>query len=162
MGTPVVEFSGNEPQALVEVDPRLARLLPPETPVRARFDDGTTIDGVVTASSPVASNNLLSSVRISFPDASAYIGRAATIIFSFDESLTPQKSILLPIKAVRILAEGEGEIALYSNGTIEHKNVRLGNMYGTSIEVFSDIPPSSEIITSDLAGYNAQKNILQK
>ena len=162
MGTPVAEFSGNEPQALVEIDPRLARLLPPDTPVQAKMDDGTLIDGVVTASSPVANNNLLSSVRMSFPEAGEHIGQPVTIIFSFDDALMSSKSILLPIKAVRIIAEGEGEVALYVNGTIEYKNVRLGAMYGTNIEVFSDLSPESEIILSDVSGYNAQKNILQK
>ena len=159
-GTPVAEFSGKDPQAVIEVDPRVALLLPPSTPVKARFDDETVIEGIVTASSPVAGSNMLSTVRLAFPKASEYIGRPAVIIFEFSDAITGSKNILLPINSVKIIEEGIGKIAVLENGNIKEVDVRLGVMYGKNIEVYTDISDDTEIILSDVSSFDPNKHKL--
>lgn len=159
-GTPVAEFSGKDPQATIEVDPRIALLLPPNTPVKAKFDDNTIVDGIVTASSPVAGNNMLSTVRLAFPDASAYIWRPAVITFALNDTVVNTKNILLPINSVKIIEEGVGKISILSEGKIKEIDVRLGVMYGKNIEVYSDIPDDTEIILSDVSSFDPNKHEL--
>lgn len=101
---------------------------------------------------------MLSTVRIAFNNANNFIGQAATIRLELPENIS--KSFLLPINSVKIIAEGQGEIQTFTNGNIVSEKVKLGAMYGTSIEVFSELPASTIVILSDVSQYNSEKQAL--
>lgn len=63
----MLEFAGKDPQAHIEIDPRTALLLGVGDSVTAQIEDAT-LTGSITSVSRVAGKNMLSSVRIAFPE----------------------------------------------------------------------------------------------
>lgn len=152
-GMVMLEFAGSETQAVVEVDPRMALLLKVDDKVTAKIGE-ETVEGKISAISNIAGANMLSTVRISFPTADKYVGQSAILTFDIAEA-EKTNSYLLPINAVKIIAEGEGQISIFSDNAIRTEKVRLGNMYGANIEVFTEVDPNSTIITNDTSNFDA-------
>ncbi len=156
-GTIIAEFAGSQAEAVIEVDPRVALFLTVGQEVPAIIND-ETLTGKISAVSTIANANMLSTVRIAFDKADKYIGQAATIRLTLPENIA--KSFLLPINAVKIIAEGQGEIQTFVDGNIVSQKVQLGAMYGSSIEVFSELPAETIVILSDVSQYNSEKQTL--
>lgn len=161
IGTLMLEFAGKDPQAHIEIDPRTALLLGVGDSVTAQIEDAT-LTGSITSVSRVAGKNMLSSVRIAFPEWGAFIWRAANIVLSIPEMVQSAPTYLIPINAVTIIAEGEGKISIFRDGNISTQSVRLGNMYGKHIEVITDIDAHTSIITHDISAYNENDYTLQQ
>lgn len=148
-GSPVVEFAGKQPQIVLDVDSNIASGLMVGDKITVKSDT-TTLSGVVSAVSAVSNSNLLSTVRINVLSAEKYIGKNVSITF-LTRGNKGNTSIILPIDAVNIIAEGEGEInILAGSGTIEKRNVKLGRAEASNIEILSNIKPSDTIILSNL------------
>jgi hypothetical protein len=113
-----------------------------------------------------AGSNLLYPARISVPGAVGSIWSAVSVVFflekeSVDE--TAWENIILPLKSVKIISEQEGEVALLgSGGAISYISLPLGKVLSEWVEIAWKIPPSSEVILSDLSNYSSDKYILQK
>lgn len=153
-GTLVAEFVSSEAEAVIEIDPRIALFLEVWQEISAKIDN-EKITGTISAISKIANANMLSTVRISFKNAEKFIGQAAVITFSLPENIS--KSFLIPISAVKIISEGQGEIQILENEKILSKSVRLGAMFGTSIEVFAELPKETSVIVSDVSQFNSEK-----
>ncbi len=70
-------------------------------------------------------------------------------------------SILLPINAVKIISEKEGEVSIFSTeGGLTKKTVTLGRVSDTNIEVFGAFGANDAIITTDMSNYDESKNTL--
>ena len=162
MGTPVAEFAGSQAQAAIEVDPRVALFLKVGDSVKAQAGD-KEITGTIASVSTIAGKNLLSSVRVAFPKADKLIGQPVVIKFQISDAVH-KNSFLLPINAVRIIAEGQGKIETLVDGKIVTQEVRLGAMYGGNVEVFTDLPADTQVVLSDVTEYNSetQKLITEK
>ena len=154
----MAEFAGSQAQAIIEIDPRTALFLQVGQKITAKVQD-ITLEGTISAISTIARQNMLSTVRIAFDDAKNYIGQSAEITFSIPENIS--SAYLLPINAIKIIAEGEGEIQTLVNGKIISEKVKLGSMYGSSIEVFTELESNRAIITSDVSQFNEETQTLQ-
>lgn len=162
IGTPVAEFAGSQAQAAIEVDPRVALFLKVGDKVKAVAND-QEITGTIASVSTIAGKNLLSSVRIVFPKADKLIGQPVVVKFQISDAVH-KNSFLLPINAVRIIAEGQGKIETLVDGKIVTHNVQLGAMYGGNVEVFTDLPADTQVVLSDVTQYNSetQKLVTEK
>ena len=162
MGTPVAEFAGSQAQAAIEVDPRVALFLKVGDEVQAVAND-QEITGTIASVSTIAGKNLLSSVRVAFPKADKLIGQPVVIKFQVADAVH-KNSFLLPINAVRIIAEGQGKIETLVDGKIVTRDVQLGAMYGGNVEVFTDLPADTQVVLSDVTEYNSetQKLVTEK
>ncbi len=159
IGSPIAEFTSNQPQISVDVDTELAETLSPGESVSIAVDD-TTLSGTITAISRIAGNNLLSPVRITVLKWEKYIGQSAVIRFAFGER-TQDDRIFLPINAVKIISEEEGEISVLSaSGSISKTSVKLGQVSGTNIEILTEIEKTAKIIITDISNYDETKNTL--
>lgn len=154
----IIEFVGQEAEAIVEIDPRMALFLENGQEVTATIGEEKIV-GKITAISSVANKNLLSSVRISFANADNFIGQTANISLNLPNNITP--TFLLPLNSVKIIAEGQGEIKIFENGEIRSESVRLGTMYGSAIEIFTELDENTTIILSDVSAYNSEKQELK-
>lgn len=96
---------------------------------------------------------MLSTVRIAFDNAEDFIGQPATIHFTIPDKISP--SFLLPINSVKIISEGEGEIQALVDGKIVPKKVRLGTMFGASIEVYTELDKNTTVIMTDVSNFNS-------
>lgn len=94
----------------MEVDQALAESLGVGDSVTIHVRD-VILTGSLTAVSSVPGANLLSTVRISVANGQKYIGQTATIIFPVLGAVSENK-VLLPIDAIRIISEGQGEVAI--------------------------------------------------
>ena len=162
IGTPVAEFAGSQAQAAIEVDPRVALFLKVGDEVKAVAND-QEITGTIASVSTIAGKNLLSSVRIVFPKADKLIGQPVVVKFQISDAVH-KNSFLLPINAVRIIAEGQGKIETLVDGKIVTHDVQLGAMYGGNVEVFTDLPADTQVVLSDVTQYNSetQKLVTEK
>ncbi len=162
IGTSVAEFAGSQAQAAIEVDPRVALFLKVGDKVKAVAND-QEITGTIASVSTIAGKNLLSSVRIVFPKADKLIGQPVVVKFQISDAVH-KNSFLLPINAVRIIAEGQGKIETLVDGKIVTHDVQLGAMYGGNVEVFTDLPADTQVVLSDVTQYNSetQKLVTEK
>lgn len=99
----MIEFAGNTPQILIDIEPTLADGLFIGDPVTV-VSEGKSFSGTIGAISRVTSANLLIPVRILVSRAESMIGKNATLRFEKTSPLA-SKSIILPIDAVKIIAE---------------------------------------------------------
>lgn len=159
VGTPIAEFAGKLPQIVIDVDSSLASGLMIGDSVSVTLET-ISLTGTITAVSRVSNANLLSTVRISIVNGEKYIGKSARITFISNAKNTDGK-ILLPINAVKIISEEEGEIYILSeSGSLKKKSVKLGSVGDTNIEVFTTVGKNDSIITTDMSNYDESKNIL--
>lgn len=158
-GSMIAEFSGKLPQVMIDVDSDLASSLTPWGIVRIDVE-WISLTGTITAVSSVSNANLLSTMRISVWNGEKYIGKSATMTFE-TPSTNGSGAILLPINAVKIISEEEGEISLLTaSGILEKKSVKLGNVGEANIQIFWHIPKEDRIITTDMSNYDSLKHIL--
>ncbi len=158
LGTPVIEFSGKQPQIVVDIDTPIANSLTAGNLVSISVDS-TTLTGVITAVSNISNANLLSTIRMSIAGGEKYIGKSAVI--GFQSVANTAGTIRLPVNAVKIVSEEEWEVSLYTgSGTIEKMMVKLWRVWDTNIEVIWSFSKNSRVITSDVSNYDASKNIL--
>lgn len=155
---PMFEFSGKEAQILIDIDPRLALYLKLWDSVDITTADSKVLLWNITAISPVASKNMLSTVRIAIKDWQNYIGQGAKVTFKIPEISKENKSFLLPINSVSIVEEGSGTIAYMSGNVIASESVKLGSIYGKNIEVFTTLPLDAKIIMNDVSNFDATRN----
>lgn len=72
--------------------------------------------------------NLLSTVRIAVENGEKYIGQSVVVRFQ-NIGTVESKRVLLPIDAIKILSEDEGEISLISSDmNIVKKTVKIENI----------------------------------
>lgn len=89
-----------------------------------------------------------------------YIGKTASILFQSRER-SFKELFILPINAVKILSEEEGEVYIISgDGTLSKKSVKLGKVGDINIEVMGDFNENDTIITSDMSNYDENKNTI--
>lgn len=158
IGTPIIEFSGKQPQIVIDIDAWVARTLSVGEKVMVD-SEGKTLTGVIVAVSSVSNANLLSTIRINVENAENAIGKSASITFRTVGS--KDAALLLPIDAVRIISEWEWEVnLLVGTGTITTRSVKLWRVSETSIEILSEFAPDDLIITNNLTNYSPEKNIL--
>ena len=73
------------------------------------------------------------------------------------------ESILLPLRAIKIISEQEGQInILGKDGAIIQKTVWLGRISGDNITITDILDRGIEIILSDISNFDSKKFFLQK
>ena len=139
-GSPIAEFAGKKPEIVLDLDPELTKSLGTGDSVEVDVD-GVTLSGEITALSTLAGNNLLSTVRIAVPSGERYIGQSVIVKFTYIGTIKSQTT-LVPIDAIRVLSEGEGEVAfLTQDMRILKKAVKIQNIGGTNVTISGDIQP---------------------
>ncbi len=162
VGTPLVEIVGKQPEILLDIDSDLANSIVTWDTVQVEVD-GKVFDGTITAISRAAWTNLLYTTRISVPDATKYIGSAASITFSSDGTPSVDTPLTLPLKSVKIISEQEWEIVILAPGNkIEYKDVRLWKIIWDSVIIEDALEVGSEIILSDITNFDPEKYFLKK
>ena len=165
IGTPLIEVASSSPEILIDLDESTSRLISAWDLVQVK-SDAKIYTGSVLWVARTAGSNLLYPARISVPGAVESIWSAVSVVFflekeSVDE--TAWENIILPLKSVKIISEQEGEVALLgSGGVISYISLPLGKVLSEWVEIAWKIPPSSEVILSDLSNYSSDKYILQK
>lgn len=160
-GTPLAEFTSNEPEVIIDIEPQLGRTLGIGETAEIIVDD-KKYTGTIIALSSVAGKNLLSSMRISVENGSSIIGKTAKIVFYPQKDSENWTSLpLIPLEAVRIIAENEGEIRYMENGVIRTKNIAISGINSGFVETTTSINTSMDIILTDTTNYNPEKNILK-
>lgn len=164
-GTPMVEIVSSTPEVVIDLDANIAESLNVGDNVGILVGK-KSFTGMITAISRTAWVNLLYTTRISIPDATGFIGNAASIVFTASrESINndTHQSISLPLKSVKIISEQEGEIALLGSGnTIEYKSVLLGKIGGDSIAIEDYLDLNTEVIVSDISNFDRERYFLEK
>ncbi len=123
-GSIIAEFAGKIPQVVLDIDSTLASTLAVGNTLSIRVDT-TTLSGTIMAVSRVSNANLLSTIRIAVKDGEKYIGKSASMLFE-SRTKSTNGSIILPINAIKIISEEEGEVSLLQkNATIEKRSVKL-------------------------------------
>ena len=162
VGSAIAEFSGKLPQITIDLDTQLASTLMPWDTVIIELEKTKMLTGVISAVSNVSSSNLLSTVRISVQNGEKYIGQTVNITFTSRPSESVNNIFLLPINAVKIISEEEGEIyTLSETGSLSKKTVKLWKVGDTNIEIMWTFKPKESLITTDMSNYDEVKNIIQ-
>lgn len=160
VGSPIAEFSGKLPQIVIDIDTSLASTLISGDTVIINTE-GATLTGVISALSSVSNANLLSTVRISVQGGEKYIGKTANITFQSRGGNMNNNTLLLPINAVKIISESEGEVyTLTASGILEKRVVKLGKVWDTNIEIFGSFDQDESLIVSDMSNYDEAKNTI--
>jgi len=158
-GAPVVDIASNEPEILLDLEGNMATALSVGSSVEIRVDD-KKFDGKIIALSPIAGKNLLSAVRIAVVGGVAAIGKSATVIFTKDDSIGLSQNILIPLSAVRIVAEREWEIRYLSGGLIERQSFPIASLRWEFVETSMQFPPGMEILISDTSNFDPDKQYI--
>ena len=161
IGSQIAEFTGRQPQIIIDVAPSLVASLAVGDSVWVLVAE-RTLTGVITALSTVANANLLSTIRIAIADAGPYIGESATIRFIPESGTNISSGLALPLDAVSIIAEWEGEISLYTSTGIVRQSIKIGQTLGDTIEVLSSLADGTQIILTDMSNYDASKQNIEK
>lgn len=164
IGTPMIEIVSNTPEVNLDLESSISNNLSVGDTLSVNIGNDT-FTGTITALSRAANTNLLYTTRISVPGASNFLGSAATITFTLSRESTENiqgEITTLPLTAVKIISEQEGELALLGSGnTIEYRSVQLGKLRGDTIEILDTLDASTKIILTDTANYDPTKHILQ-
>ncbi|PID83791.1 hypothetical protein CSB09_04365 [Candidatus Gracilibacteria bacterium] len=156
-GTPIAEFASDAPEIRIDISPSLARMIQVGDALDIIIED-EKYTGTVTARSLVAGKNLLSSLRIALPKNTNLIGKTAKVVFSENLLSQSKKSFLLPLTAVKIISEDEGEITLLSaQNTLKTEHVALGRIFGKNVEVITDLEENSILVLSDTNNFDEKK-----
>ncbi len=161
IGTPIAEFTSNQPQIIIDIEPSLVASLTVGQSVWVLVAE-RTLTGVITALSTVANANLLSTVRISLPDGQPYIGESALISFSPKDETDWPALLTLPLGAISIIAEWEGEIRIYTATGVTRESVKIGQTLGDTVEILSRLASGTEVIITDMSNYDETKQTIQK
>ena len=102
--------------------------------------------------SQVAGDSLQYSVRVALSQSPTLIGGIATITLKL-----PSAVLILPTKLVKVLTEQTGELQTLSGATFVPVTVKLGKISGTSIQILTNLAPDTDIVTSDVANFDARK-----
>lgn len=155
----VAEFSGKLPQITLDIDTDLAgTLLTGDSVVVST--EWKILTGVITAVSNVSNANLLSTIRMSIQNWEKYIWKTATIIFQ-SRWTNIWNTFILPINAVKIISEEEGEVYTISETwALSKKVVKLWKVWDTNIEILGEFTKKDRIITTDMSNYDENKNTL--
>jgi multidrug resistance efflux pump len=164
-GTPVLEVISNSPEVLIDLESEIADSLNIGDRVQIQVDK-KLFTGSIIAMSQAAWANLLYTTRVSVPDAVGLIGNAANIIFTASREISDvsgKEKIVLPLRAVKIVSEQEGQIAILSSGsTIVFKSVKLGKVVWDGIYLEESLDVATEVIITDVSNYDPAKFILLK
>ena len=165
MGTPVAEMVSDTPEMTVDVEADVALNLRVWDWVEIRTDKNT-FTGSIVAVSRVANSNLLYTTRISVPEGGSFLWQAVKVFFTVESTANVLDDFTLPLSSINIVSENEGEIfILLRSGSIlvpERKVVQLWTFRGDAIEILTHLPPSTEIIMTNLSHYDPLKQILVK
>jgi hypothetical protein len=161
IGSQIAEFTGKQPQIIIDVAPSLVASLAVGDSVGVLVAD-RTLTGTITALSTVANANLLSTIRISLADGGPYIGESATISFTPAYENGNRATLVLPLDAVSIIAEGEGEITLYTSTGTTRQSIQIGQTLGDTIEILSPLADGTQVIITDMSNYDASKQNIEK
>lgn len=159
-GSPIADFAGKKPEVLLDIDPDITKNLWVGDSVEIDME-WTILQGKITALSTVAGNNLLSTVRIVVENGEKYIGRTVLVRLRSVGTLK-SKSALLPLDALRIISEWEGEVSLLGEkNTIIKKIVKIENIGGENVEVSGELTAGDRIIVTNLSNFDPLKNTIQ-
>ena len=108
--------------------------------------------GKITAMSPVADKNGNYKIIVSIFD-------DMFDIWSFVDVRIPlsDASISIPVNNINILDNGYGSIILRDGSGFVNKSIKLGDMFGDSIRIQTDIPSKYQLVTSDISNYDPEK-----
>ena len=164
-GSPMVDIVSNLPEVVIDLDAEIALSLSIGDDVWVRIWE-KSLTWTISAISRIAGNNLLYTTRVTVPGWAPYIGTAVSLLFmasqaSDTDNLT--ESILLPLRAIKIISEQEGQInILGKDGAIIQKTVWLGRISGDNITITDILDRGIEIILSDISNFDSKKFFLQK
>ncbi len=161
IGSQIADFTGKQPQIIIDVAPSLVASLWVGDSVGVLVS-GKSLTGIITALSTVANANLLSTIRIAIADGGPYLGESATVIFAPTYREWDKASITLPLDAVAIIAEWEGEISIYTSTGIIRQTVAIGQTSGDTMEILSPLTVGSQVIITDMSNYDATKQTIEK
>ena len=161
IGSPITEFTGKQPQIIMDIEPNLVSWLSIGQNVIVTVEE-KTLTGVISALSTVANTNLLSTVRISILDGQSYIGKSATISFSPKNNIDNLEQIMIPLDSISIIAEWEWEISIYTGTGITKKHVKIWKTLWDSVEILDKIDSNTEIVLTNLSNYDEMKQVLEK
>lgn len=68
---------------------------------------------------------------------------------------------LIPVKFVTIINQSQGTVTTRNGNTLEQLEVQLGKIRGSSIEIRSTLPASTQIVTSDVSNFDEARNEIQ-
>lgn len=159
IGSQIAEFTGKQPQMVIDIEPSLVSGLVVGQSVSATIEE-KTLTGTIIALSTVANANLLSTIRIAIPDGGPYIGKSAMVVFVPKNNIELWTNRILPLEAVRIIAENEWEIRYLQDGKILTKTIAIIAIRSWFIETNTILEWIKDIIISDTTNYNPEKNIL--
>lgn len=161
IGTPVSEFTGKQPQVILDIEPNLAANLGVWQLVTVNVE-GKSLTGTISAVSSVANANLLSTIRIAVADGQSYMGKSATIIFTPKNNNEENNRLALPLDAISIIAEWEWEINIYTGTGISKKVVKIWQTMWDTVEIFDQINNGTEIVLTNLSNYDNNKQTIEK
>jgi len=158
-GTPVAEFTSNEPEITLDIESNLARTLSVWDEVAISVED-KPYKWTIIALSSVSGKNLLSSIRIAVIDWQSIIGKTGKIVFSPKSDTTESGIQSIPLEAVRIIAENEWEIRYLKDGNILTKTLSIIAIRSGFVETSTVLEGVGDIIITDTTNYNPEKNTL--
>ncbi len=160
----MVEIVSNTPEVNVDLESSISNNLSVGDTLSVTVGK-MTFTGSIIALSRAANTNLLYTTRISVPEARNFLGSAATITFTLSRESTENiqgEITTLPLTAVKIISEQEGELVLLGSGNaIKYRSVRLGKLRGETIEILDTLDASTKIILTDTSNYDPTKHTLQ-
>lgn len=161
IGTPIAEFTGRQPQIILDIEPSLVATLSVGQSVWVLVAE-RTLTGIITALSTVANANLLSTIRIALADGQPFIGESALLRFSPKRDTASEKILMLPLDAVSIIAEWEGEIWIYTATGITRQTILIWQTFWDTIEVMTPLQDNTEVILTDMSNYDESKQTIEK
>ncbi len=154
-GTPMVELANQSPEILFDVEADIAKLLEVGTSQNVLYQE-KTYSGVVVGVSTVATETLLYTARIKIQEPVAQLGQVATIRLQI-----PSEHRVIPTDLIKILSERYGEIQTVKDDRIVPVEVQLGRIFGSSVEILSDVPDDTQVILNNVSNFDEKKSKLQ-
>jgi len=155
VGTPMVELANRNPEIIFDVEANIAKLLEVGATQKVSYQ-GKEYDGIVVGVSAVATDTLLYSARIKVQEPIEQLGQVATISLQI-----PSDHRVLPTDLIKILSERRGEIQTVKDGQLTHVEVDLGNIVGSNVEILTDVPKDTVVVTNNVSNFDGKKSVIQ-
>lgn len=151
--TPLFVVSNNQqPQITLSLSARELRYVRPGQDVVVEFRNGDEMRGVLGNISQTADALLMYRAEVQVEEPVSLLGEIVRVRLPIELDHP-----LIPLNVVRLVNAQLGELALYRDGEVVYEQLRLGQVWGSLVEVLDPLPANSLIITTPLRTYTPER-----
>ena len=144
--------NNQQPQITLSLSARELRYVRPGQDVVVEFRNGDEMRGVLGNISQTADALLMYRAEVQVEEPVSLLGEIVRVRLPIELDYP-----LIPLNVIRLVNAQLGELALYRDGEVVYEQLRLGQVWGSLVEVLDPLPANSLIITTPLRTYTPER-----